>query len=80
METCLKYLLPLSCFLLVAISFWQVAMPSPVLAYVKYAGAAAALLLVVWVLIKVWTTRSRLPFAGVKPLWRPESAYQDAPR
>ena len=27
METCLKYLLPISCALLLGVSFWQVAMP-----------------------------------------------------
>jgi NADH-quinone oxidoreductase subunit H len=71
METCLKYLLPMSCVLLLGVSFWQVVMPGSVLAYLKYVAAAVCLALVALLLFKVWTTRSRLPFAGVTPLWRP---------
>ena len=36
MMTCLKYLLPISCFLLLGVSLWQVAMPVVVLNYLKY--------------------------------------------
>ncbi len=71
METCLKYLLPISCALLLGVAFWQVVMPGPVLAYLKYPAAVACLALVVFVLFKVVTTRSQLPVAGVTPLWRP---------
>jgi len=70
METCLKYLLPISCALLLLVSLWQVAMPGPVLSYFKYAAALACLALVVLVLYKIITTRSQLPFAGVTPLWK----------
>jgi NADH-quinone oxidoreductase subunit H len=70
METCLKYLLPISCVLLLGVSVWQVAMPNEVLAYLKYAVALTCLALLVFVLFKIVTTRSQLPFAGVTPLWK----------
>src|SRR4029077_7061972 len=52
METCLKYLLPISCALLLGVAFWQVVMPGPVLFYLKYPAAIACLALVVIVLFK----------------------------
>jgi NADH-quinone oxidoreductase subunit H len=71
METCLKYLLPISCALLLFVSLWQVAMPGVVLTYLKYAAALVCLFLVLFLVFKLWTTRSHLPFAGVTPLWKP---------
>jgi NADH-quinone oxidoreductase subunit H len=70
METCLKYLLPISCALLLGVSIWQVAMPGVVLEYLKYAAGLACLLVTVVTAVKIWTTRSQLPFAGVTPLWK----------
>jgi NADH-quinone oxidoreductase subunit H len=70
METCLKYLLPISCALLLGVSLWQVVMPGVVLDYLKYAAALACLALVLLLVVKVWTTRSQLPFAGVTPMWK----------
>jgi NADH-quinone oxidoreductase subunit H len=71
METCLKYLLPLSCFLLLMVSVWQAFAPEAVLAYLKYGVGGVCALLLVWLLIKLVTTRSQLPFAGVTPPWQP---------
>src|SRR5262249_53019073 len=39
MMTCLKYLLPISCFLLMGVSLWQVALPGVVLTLFKYVMA-----------------------------------------
>jgi NADH-quinone oxidoreductase subunit H len=74
METCLKYLLPISCGLLLGVSLWEVAMPGSVLHYLKYPAAIGCLLLVLLMLVKVVTTRSQLPFAGVTPMWRQHTA------
>jgi NADH-quinone oxidoreductase subunit H len=71
METCLKYLLPISCALLLGVALWQVIMPGFVLDYLKYAAALACLALVVLTVVKIWTTRSQLPFAGVTSMWKP---------
>src|SRR5262249_7535758 len=74
METCLKYLLPISCVLLLGVSLWQVAMPGAGLDYVKYPAAVVCLLLVVYLVYKVVTTRSELPFAGAMPVWQQRTA------
>jgi len=71
METCLKYLLPISCALLLGVSFWQVAMPWPVLAYLKVPAAAACVAGVLYLVYSLRTTRSLLPFAGVTRPWKP---------
>jgi NADH-quinone oxidoreductase subunit H len=70
METCLKYLLPISCALLLFVSLWQVAMWEPVLKYLKYPVGVGCLGVVVFLVVKLWTDRSQLPFAGVTPLWK----------
>ncbi|HEX5270250.1 MAG TPA: NADH-quinone oxidoreductase subunit NuoH [Gemmataceae bacterium] len=70
METCLKYLLPISCALLLGVALWQVVMPGAVLEYLKYAAGAVCLALLVFLVFKIWTTQSQLPFAGVTPMWK----------
>jgi NADH-quinone oxidoreductase subunit H len=83
METCLKYLLPMSCALLLGVSFWQVLWQSvlpAVLDYLKYAVALACLALVLVLLYKIVTTRSQLPFAGVTPFWKPAAPGVEAAR
>ncbi len=70
METCLKYLLPISCALLLGVSLWQVAMPGVVLDYLKFPAGIACVALVVFLVFKIWTTQAQLPFAGVTPMWK----------
>jgi NADH-quinone oxidoreductase subunit H len=71
MMTCLKYLLPISCFLLLGVSIWQVAVYPVVGVYFSYVLCAACLLLMAWMAIKVWTTQHRLPvmMPGAGNLW-----------
>jgi NADH-quinone oxidoreductase subunit H len=69
MEVCLRYLLPLSCFLLLAVSLWQVAMPWQVLAYFRFAAALVSVGLFLLMIVKAWTTRHVLPFGGVNEMW-----------
>jgi NADH-quinone oxidoreductase subunit H len=68
MMTCLKYLLPISCFLLLGVSVWQVAVN---LTWFKYPMAALWLLLFVSMLFKAFTTKSILPTtaSGASSLW-----------
>jgi NADH-quinone oxidoreductase subunit H len=69
MMTCLKYLLPISCVLLMGVSLWQVGV-SPFLGpYFSYVLCAVCLGLFVWMAVKVVTTPSRLPVAGAANLW-----------
>jgi NADH-quinone oxidoreductase subunit H len=73
METCLKYLLPLSCVMLLGVSFWQVAMPVVILRNLKYPTGIACLVLTAYVLFQIVTMPSRLPFPGVnvkRARWR----------
>jgi NADH-quinone oxidoreductase subunit H len=69
--TCLKYLLPISCVLLVGVSVWQVAINPLVGPYFSYVLCAVCLGLLGWMIFKVVTTPSRLPVSvkGAPNLW-----------
>jgi len=71
MMTCLKYLLPISCVLLLGVSVWQLAIYPWVGPYFSYGLCALCLALLAWMIVKVWTTRSRLPVTvtGATNLW-----------
>ncbi len=71
MMTCLKYLLPISCVLLLGVSVWQLAVSPWVEPYFRYALCGVCLALFAWMAWKVWTTRSRLPVTvtGATNLW-----------
>jgi NADH-quinone oxidoreductase subunit H len=71
MMTCLKYLLPISCVLLLGVSAWQV-LPNTVLNYldfIKYLGSLGCLALLVFTSYKIITTPSRLPASGAATIW-----------
>jgi len=73
MMTCLKYLLPISCMLLIGVSAWQV-LPHGVLYYldfIKYLGAFACVALVVLTIYRIFSTRSQLPASGAASIWNP---------
>jgi len=69
MMTCLKYLLPISCVLLMGVSLWQVGVSRFVSPYFSYVLCAVCVGLVVWMAVKVVSTRSRLPAYSVPDLW-----------
>jgi NADH-quinone oxidoreductase subunit H len=72
MMTCLKYLLPISCVLLLGVSLWQVTVSAyvPVVGTVfKYVAGGAAALALLWMMFKIVTTRHDLPFRGVPDDW-----------
>jgi hypothetical protein len=69
MMTCLKYLLPISCVLLLGVTLWQVAVPPPVTTVVQYVGAAASVLFLVWFFYRVVAIPHTLPFKGVPEDW-----------
>ena len=67
--TCLKYLLPISCTLLLGVSFWEVLVgPYPRGWWDVKPFVCADYLLLAWVAFKVVTTPSKLP-GTVPPLW-----------
>jgi NADH-quinone oxidoreductase subunit H len=71
MMTCLTYLLPISCFLLLGVSLWEVAVRPLVGPYVSYAIFAACALGVLFLVYKLVTTPSKLPTPSVATPWAP---------
>src|SRR5262245_61581151 len=82
MMTCLKYLLPISCVLLLGVSLWQVligplvvARPLtewlPGLTVVNGLMSGACVLFVLWVAFKLITTPSKIPVGAVSTPWGP---------
>ncbi len=80
MMTCLKYLLPISCFLLLGVSLWQVGVNAT---WFKYPMAALWILLFLSMLFKAFTTKSILPdnAIGSSSLWNSAApTYPASPR
>jgi NADH-quinone oxidoreductase subunit H len=71
MATCLKYLLPISCFLLFGISLWEVLLRPVIGAYFPYFLAGAFVLLKLFVTYRILTTPSNLPTPSVATPWAP---------
>jgi len=71
MMTCLKYLLPISCFLLLGVSLWQVALMPVVGPYFKISFAALWAVLLVLLIVKLLSTPSDLKTPGVGTPWGP---------
>ncbi len=63
--TCLKYLLPISCALLLGVSLWQIAMPTAASMVFKYVMSAICIALVAWMAWRLTTAQSNLPAGGV---------------
>ena len=62
MMTCIKYLLPISCALLVGVCFWQLVIPYlPFLAYINYPMALASLGLLAWMIVRANKAESVMP-------------------
>lgn len=66
MMTCLKYLLPISCFLLLGVSTWQVMVYAPWLKYVISLGSLGIVLILA---IRIFTTASQMPIEGASRMW-----------
>jgi NADH-quinone oxidoreductase subunit H len=66
MMTCLKYLLPISCALLLGVSLWYRAMPPEVLGYLRFGLGPACVLFAVVMVYKAWSLRGT-PLSGSMP-------------
>src|SRR5439155_24429419 len=56
MMTCIKYLLPISCALLVGVCFWQLVIPYvPFLAYINIPMAFGSFGLLGWMIVRAYT-------------------------
>jgi NADH-quinone oxidoreductase subunit H len=74
MMTCLKFLLPISCVLLLGIGFWQVVVPAVVTWWLSRVFALVCLGLVVLMIVRLRQAQHNLPFRGVPNLWAPSEA------
>jgi NADH-quinone oxidoreductase subunit H len=74
MMTCLKYLLPISCVLLVGISLWQLAMPKVVLDYLKYPLAVLCVGGLALMIYRAATMTTLPPMGGMVGAWGPLGA------
>jgi NADH-quinone oxidoreductase subunit H len=70
MMTCLKYLLPMSCVLLLGVSVWRLVVPTLVQDYFKYVMFAACLLGLVAFLRTLYTFASAPPGSAMPGMWR----------
>ncbi len=71
MMTCLQYLLPISCVLLMGVSLWQVFVQPWVGGYFNIVLFALCALILAWLIFKILTTTSRLPTPSVATAWAP---------
>jgi NADH-quinone oxidoreductase subunit H len=71
MMTCLKYLLPISCFLLLGVSVWQVLVTPLLGIWFKFGFAAICLLFLLFGVFRLLTTPSDLRTPGVTTPWGP---------
>jgi len=71
MMTCVKYLLPISCFLLLGISLWEVFARPYVGDYFKFVLAGLCLVFTVMTLVGLITTPMKLPTPGIDAPWGP---------
>jgi len=82
MMTCLKYLLPISCVLLMGVSAWQLFLPHVVQGIVWWAIFAVCMVLLAMMVWKLWTWTSAPPSTGMPGMWRMTDVlgYQGARR
>jgi NADH-quinone oxidoreductase subunit H len=79
MMTCLKYLLPISCALLLGISLWEVVARPWIGAYFHFVLGGLSVVGTGWLIYKVITTPSRLPTPSVATPWAPVVPMQRSP-
>jgi NADH-quinone oxidoreductase subunit H len=70
MMTCLKYILPLSCMLLLGVTLWYRILPEPVVVYFRFAMMLVCVALVFWLIAK-WISFTQAPPSTAMPgMWR----------
>jgi NADH-quinone oxidoreductase subunit H len=71
MMTCLKYLLPISCVLLLGVTLWEVMARPYVGMWPNYIISGLCVAGFAWMLFTLITTRSQLPTPSVATPWAP---------
>ncbi len=82
MMMCLKYLIPISCVLILGVSLWTLFMPIVVQKIISYLILALCTMGVVWGVMKVTTLTKSKPSSGMPGMWRmaESTGYQGAAR
>jgi len=70
MMTCLKYLIPISCVLLVGVSLWMLLVPPPVQVWLHYGIFALCMVGLVWFIVTLVTFASQQPGEAMPGMWR----------
>jgi NADH-quinone oxidoreductase subunit H len=70
MMTCLKYLLPISCVLLLGVSVWRMVIPDLVQYFVRFAMAGVCLLLLMGMIYQMLSWALAPPSSGMPGMWR----------
>jgi NADH-quinone oxidoreductase subunit H len=70
MMLCLKYLVPISCVLLLGVSVWTLFIPGYIQTYISYGICGVSLLALVWMLFQVVTLAKQPPGSGMPGMWR----------
>ncbi|NBO91896.1 MAG: NADH-quinone oxidoreductase subunit H [Planctomycetia bacterium] len=71
MMTCIKYLLPISCFLMLGVSLWEVFARPYLGDYFKFVLAGLVLISIIITAMRVFTTPMKLPTPGIDAPWGP---------
>ncbi len=80
MMTCLKYLLPISCVLLLGVSLWRVAVPEVIQDYFKFVLLTLSLLFVLLIVKQILTWAQAPPSSAMPGMWGAKgvTGYQGA--
>ena len=70
MMLCLKYLIPISCVLLVGVSAWTLFIPVSIQQPIGYGIFAICVIVVVWLVFKMVTLAKLPPGTGMPGMWR----------
>ncbi len=80
MMTCLKYFLPISCGLLIAVCVWLLYLPAPIAQIIRYTLAGGSVLFVLGVLVSLLVTKSDIPRGELPGVWaktRPGTVHHE---
>ncbi|MFO0863793.1 MAG: NADH-quinone oxidoreductase subunit NuoH [Gemmataceae bacterium] len=82
MMTCLKYLLPISCFLLIGVATWQLMVPAAVRSIAQLAIFAITMFGLVLAILNLVATAKDVPGTGMPSMWEMTNVtgYQGAKR
>jgi NADH-quinone oxidoreductase subunit H len=82
MMLCLKYLIPISCVLLIGVSAWTLFVPGDIQRYIGYAICGVCVMVAVWLIYQMVTLAKLPPGTGMPGMWRTTGlpGYQGAPK